>query len=155
MKKFLLTVLAISSLICFTEASYAQEVSPFANCALKDQPSPTNRPRTKWKPKAAHFNKAVMIVSQNFFPYEVDVRMYTPAGTFIEKARTKSSGIECARKHTPECLYAAVVIWKKLGSYYQNKYGEVWVRVKNARDFGRGCRYYKVPKASKAYNIKG
>ncbi|MBX7145456.1 MAG: hypothetical protein K1X79_13485 [Oligoflexia bacterium] len=143
LRKMLTGLLAISCALAAHNAS--AQVSAFEGCTLKDKKTFKVSGRFIWKPALAHFPVAGLIAPRAYFPIPPVVELFTEQGVKIESGKLKTTGL-CAGYY--ECLFAATFKFKFKGSYYQKKFGKIFVRIKPGK-FGKqsvGCRYYPVPK---------
>lgn len=134
--------------IAFCAASASAQISAFEGCTLKNKKTSTVSGRFIWKPVLAHFPTSGLIAPRAYFPIPPIVELYTEQGAKIEKGKLKSTG-QCAGYY--ECLFAATYKFKHKGTYYQNKFGKIIVRIKPG-SLGKqsvGCRIYPVPNPKK------
>lgn len=147
MKKALSFVLL--SLLVFAAPAFA---GPFDSCVVETQKS-LESGRFVWKPKASHFNQAVIVTPRRYFPIPPLVTLHTFEGKKIETAQLKSTGV-CSGN--PECLFAATFLTKKPGSFYGRRYGGIVVRFKPRRATSTAfCKVYQVPVPKKKFNLAG
>jgi hypothetical protein len=140
---------ALFTILVFAGSAYA---GPFESCVVETQKS-LDSGRFVWKPKASHFNQAVIVAPRRYFPIPPVVTLHTFEGKKIETAQLKSLGL-CAED--PECLFAATFLTKKLGSFYGRKYGGIVVRFKPRTTTATAyCKVYQIPVPKKKFNLAG
>lgn len=116
-----------------------QTPNPMGGCEFRDRVDTKTSGRFIFKPRAEHFNRALVVAPRHFFPSLPRVQMWDLGGKFIERMRVKSTG-RCAGH--PECLFASTHLAKHRGRYYENRFAHILIKVFNPRHSELGCYYY-------------
>lgn len=118
-----------------------QTPSPMEGCVLMSKVDTKTSGRFIWKPRAEHFFQALVVAPRHFYPSTPRVQIWNASGPFVERMRLKSDG-RCSGH--PECLFASTFLARKMGRYYERRYGSINVRIKDPSHPELGCYYYHV-----------
>lgn len=110
-------------------------------CELHSKKDKKTSGRFIWKPRAEHFNQALVVAPRHFYPSVPRVEIWDYFGHRIERMRLKSDG-RCAGH--PECLFASTHLGRKRGIVYERKYGSILVKILNPRKPSLGCWFFEI-----------